>query len=177
MPDDGRVPRGLLDAGAVCLIGYTAGGFELRKAISTFVVACAFVAGASGVAEAGATHIKSKRCNTKYTPACAAPKIHSKSLPPQCVSAGPAVKLPTITFVSNAGIKKIQVMLGTRTIKVVTFSGQGKTQYSLKGLMVSTAGLLAGGHNVSVKVTDVTNKTASKSLRFSICQAKPVFTG
>lgn len=149
----------------------------MRKAISTFVVACAFVAGASGVAEAAKTHLKPTRCGTKYTPTCSAPKINTKALPPQCVSAGPAVTLPRITFVSNAGIKKIQVMLGTRVIKVLTFSGQGKTQYSLTGLKVLTTGLLAGGHNVSVKVTDITNKTASKTLRFSICQAKPVFTG
>ena len=155
------------------------GGFELRKAISTFVVACAFVAGASGVAEAAKPHLKPTRCGTKYTPACRPPLISNKTLSPQCVSAGPSVKLPTITFVSNAGIKKVQVLLGNppRTIKVVTFSGQGKTQFSLAGLNVSTTGLLAGGHSVSIKVTDIRSKTVSKTLHFTICTAKPVFTG
>ncbi len=86
-------------------------------------------------------------------------------------------KLPTITFVSNAGIKKIQVTLAPRTIKLITFPGQGPTQYSLTNVAVPTTGLLAGAHSVSVEVTDVANKSASKTLRFSICQTKPVFTG
>jgi hypothetical protein len=149
----------------------------LRKAISTLAVACAFVAGASGVAEAAKTHVKPTRCGTKYTPRCTGPKISSKSLPPQCRDAGPTFTLPTITFVSNSGIKKIQVVMSPRTIKLVTFPGQGKTQYSLKGVQIPTKGLVAGGHSVSVTVTDIANKTASKTLRFSICQTKPVFTG
>jgi hypothetical protein len=149
----------------------------LRKAISTLAVACAFVAGASGIAAAAQTHVKPTRCGGKYRPACTTPKITNKPVSPQCVDAGPAYKLPTVTFISNAGIKKIQVSLVPRTIKLITFSGQGKTQYSLTGLRIPTTGLLAGGHTVSVKVTDLTNKSASKTLRFSICQTKPVFTG
>lgn len=153
------------------------GGCELRKAISTLAIACAFVAGASGVAEAAKTHVKPTRCGTKYTPSCTKPKITHQAVSPKCVNAGPSYKLPTITFVSNAGIKQIQVMLGSKGIKTLTFPGQGKTQYSLKNVQVRTAGLQAGAHSVSVKVTDLTNKSAGKTLHFSICQTKPVFTG
>ncbi|HEX3801312.1 MAG TPA: hypothetical protein VHV75_00585 [Solirubrobacteraceae bacterium] len=135
------------------------------------------MAGASGVASAAQAHVKPTRCGGKYLPACTKPKITNKPVSPQCADAGPAFRLPTVTFVSNAGIKTIQVSLASRTIKLITFSGQGKTQYSLKGVSVPTTGLLAGGHSVSVKVTDITNKSASKTLRFSICQMKPVFTG
>jgi hypothetical protein len=149
----------------------------LRKAISTLAVACAFVACASGVAEAAQTHVKPTRCGGKYKPGCTKPKITNTPLSPQCVDAGPAFKLPAITFVSNAGITKIQVSLAPRTIKLITFPGQGKTQYSLNNLSIPTTGLLAGAHSVTVEVTDVAGNSASKTLRFSICQTKPVFTG
>jgi hypothetical protein len=149
----------------------------LRKTISTLVVACALVVGVAGVAQAAQPQVKPTRCGTKYRPACTAPKITNKPLSPTCVAAGAGYKLPTITFVSNTGIDRIQVSVAPKTIKLITFKGQGVTQYSLKGLTVPTTGLAAGGHELTVTVTDLLNKTASKTLRFSVCQAKPVFTG
>lgn len=151
----------------------------MRKAISTFVVACTVVAGASGVAAAAKPHVAGKRCDTTYTPRCHAPQITNKTLSPQCVSAGPSITLPKINFVSNAGIKKIQILLQNppRSLTVKSFKGQGPTQFSVTGLHVPTTGLLAGGHNITVKVTDVRNRSVSKTLRFSICTTKPVFTG
>jgi hypothetical protein len=174
---DGRVAAVLLLQVQSVFWTPSLGGCELRKAISTLVVACAFVAGASGVAQAASAHAKPTRCGTKYTPSCTTPKITNKALSPNCVDAGPSYKLPTFTFVSNAGIKKIQVSLGSQTIKVITFPGQGKTQYSLNNVLVPTKGLQAGPQSVSVEVTDIANKSVSRTLRFSICQAKPVFTG
>jgi hypothetical protein len=152
------------------------GVLELRKAITTIAVACAFIAGASGVAEAAKSHVSLKRCGHRYTPSCTPPRIANKTPSPQCVSQGASYKLPTITFTSNAGLKKIQVVLGNRTIKMVSFKGSGPTKYSVQ-LPVPTVDLLAGAHSISVTVTDVRKKTVHKTLHFSVCQAKPEFTG
>lgn len=150
----------------------------MRKAISTVVVACAFVAGAAGVASASQkSHVSTRRCNTKYTATCTPPKIVSKPVSPKCISTGTGFKLPSITFTSNAGIRKIQVREGGRTIKLITFKGQGQTQYKLNGLSLATRGLGSGGHPVTITVTDIRGRSASKTLRFSVCVATPVFTG
>jgi hypothetical protein len=82
-----------------------------------------------------------------------------------------------MTFTSNSGIRKIQIREGARTLKLITFKRQGPTQYTVKGLRVSTLGLFAGGHPITVKVTDIRGRSASKTLRFSVCVATPVFTG
>lgn len=150
---------------------------KLRKAISTVVVAVAFVAGASGVATAARSHVSTTRCGTKYTPACTKPKIKPKPVSPVCVSAGTRYAVPTITITSNAGIRKIQVTDAPKVIRTITFSGKGPTQFAIKGLGVSTLGLTAGGHLIIVTVTDVKGKSASKTLRFSVCVSTPVFTG
>ncbi len=156
----------------------------MRKAISTVAVACALVAGASGVASASqtghatqSTHVATRRCNTRYTAACTAPKIKTKPVSAKCVSTGHTLTLPSMTFTSNAGLRRIQVQVGGRTIKLVTFRGQGKTQYRLNGLTLSTAGLGVGGHPVVVKVMDIRGRTATKTLRFAVCVSTPVFTG
>jgi hypothetical protein len=93
------------------------------------------------------------------------------------VNVGTRYVLPNITFTSNAGIRSIQVREGAKTIKLITFKGSGPTQYALKSLGISTLGLTSGGHMLSVKVTDVRGRSVSKSLPFSICVTKPVFTG
>jgi hypothetical protein len=159
-------------------LDFICGGFELRKAISALVVASAFVAGASGVANAATAHVQPTRCGTKYTPACTKPVITNKTPSPQCAKTGPSYKLPNFTFVSNAGLAKIELVLdGSKVIKVVTFTGQGPTQDSLNGVSVPTTGLAAGEHTVTVTATDIAGKSSSKKLNFAICQAKPVFTG
>lgn len=151
---------------------------ELRKAISTVVVACAFVAGAAGVASASQkSHVRHRRCGTLYTSTCTVPKIVSKPVSAKCVSTGTGYKLPPITFTSNSGIRKIQIREGGRTIKLISFRGRGLTQYKLKSLALSTRGLGAGGHPVTITVTDIRGRSASKTVRFSVCVATPVFTG
>ena len=149
----------------------------MRKAITTVAVAVAFVAGAAGVATAARSHVSTKRCGTKYTPACTIPNIKHPPVSPRCVSAGARYVIPNVTITSNAGIRQIQVTDVPKPIRTVNFTGNGPTQFVLKGVAVSTVGLSAGGHTVNVKVTDVKGKSASKTLRFSICVATPVFTG
>jgi len=105
------------------------------------------------------------------------PKLTNTPLTPGCKSAGPAYKLPTFTFVSNAGLRKIKVVFRAKTLKVLTFKGKGPKQFKLNGVRVPTKGLAAGAHSVTVTGTDVKGKSVSRTVRFTICQAKPVFTG
>jgi len=149
--------------------------------ISTVTVAFALIAGTAGVADAAkssaAPRVHTTRCDTTYTPACTKPRIKNRSPDPLCVDTGIKYKLPTISFTSNAGLKKIKVLLGKKVIKTVTFKGQGKQTYSIKQLGVPTTDLLSGVHAVSVEVTDIRGKTVHKTLNFSVCKATPAFTG
>ncbi len=153
----------------------------MRKAILTVAVAFALIAVTTGVADAASSsakrHVLDTRCGNTYTPACHKPRISNKTPDPQCVDIGTAYKLPTISFTSNAGIKKITVLLGNKTIKSVSFSGQGPVKYAIKTLAVPTVDLLSGAHAVSVDVTNTAGATVHKTLNFSVCQAAPEFTG
>lgn len=170
------------------------GVVKLRKAITTVVVACAVAAGASGVAVAAGTSsattaasslVSNKKCGTLYTLPCKSkvnkhytkPTIKTPPVSPKCVSTGATYRLPTVTFKANAGIRRIQVREGSRTVKLITFHGHGPTHYTLKRLIVRTFGLGSGGHALSVRITDARGRSASKTLRFSVCVATPVFTG
>jgi hypothetical protein len=150
----------------------------LRKLIVTIGLAGVIALGAGGAAQGSTVKVSGKRCGTTYTPACAKPSISFTTPSPACVSAGTFYKLPTLTFVSNAGIRSISVALvDPSSVKTITFKGEGPTQYKLKGLTFKTAGLQAGAHQLKVTVKDVRGKSVNKTIRFSICVAKPVFTG
>ena len=157
----------------------------MRKAITTLVVACAVAAGVSGVATAAGPHVSTKKCGTKYTPACrkqaakhfGKPTIKTPPVSPRCVATGTTYKLPSMTFTAPAGIRSIQVREGSKTVKTISFRGHGTTKYSLRNLVLHTLGLGAGGHAISVRITDAKGRSASKTLRFSVCVSTPVFTG
>jgi hypothetical protein len=162
----------------------------VRKAISTVVIACAFVAGASGIADAASSNAKGKTCGTLYTPKCKAkPKKHKPKPPPTtkpnvtapttpgCKKMGLAAELPTFTFVSNAGLRKIKVVFQAKTLKVLTFKGKGPKDFKLIGVRVPTKGLAAGAHQATVTAVDVKGKSVSKTVRFTICKPAPHFTG
>jgi ribosomal protein L28 len=117
--------------------------------------------------------VSTTRCGNKYTPACVKPTIKPNTASTKCVTAGSNYVLPSVRFTSNAGIRKIQIREGSKTLKTITFKGQGPTQYTLKGLAFSTLRLAAGGHPLTVKITDVKGRTATKTLSFSICQSAP----
>jgi hypothetical protein len=148
----------------------------LRKAIATVVVAVGCIAALAGSAFA----VTAPRCGTKYSEftKCTPPKVHYNTPSPGCVNAGPSYKLPTMTFTSVAGIRKIHITLNDpTTIYSKSFAGLGPQQYTVKGVKVKTRGLKAGAHHVTIAVTDVKGKSLSRTLRFAICQAKPIFTG
>ena len=161
------------------------GVVKLRRAISTVVLAVAFIAGAAGVAMAAGTHAGTRagthalhaRCGTTYTPACTKPRISNKAPSPKCVNTGIRYTLPMIRFTSNAGIRLIEVRMGTKVIRRILFKGRGPTSWTVRNLRVPTLGLGSGGHLLSVRVTDVKGRSASRTLRFSVCVSTPVFTG
>jgi hypothetical protein len=150
----------------------------LRKLIVTIGLAGVIALGAGGAAQGSTVKVSGKRCGTTYTPSCTKPSVSFSTPSPQCITAGAFYALPTLTFVSNAGIRSISVALSDpSSVKNISFKGEGPTQYKLKGVKFRTAGLKAGAHHLKVSVKDVKGKTASKTIRFSICVAKPVFTG
>jgi hypothetical protein len=158
----------------------------LRKLILTIGMAAVLALVTASVTQAATHHPKAKSglCNTgvpggnQYHPACTAPKLtFTPPTSPGCVNAGPGYKLPNLTFVSNAGLKEIQILVGGTVVKTITFSGGAKSQYVLDGYRLKTAGLASGAHVVTIEVTDARNKSVKKTLNFTICAAKPVFTG
>jgi hypothetical protein len=117
--------------------------------------------------------VSTTRCGNKYTPACIKPTIKTSPASTKCVTTGTSYTLPSVRFTSNAGIREIQIREGSKTLKTIKFKGQGPTQYTLKGVAVSTLRLAAGGHPLTVRITDIKGRTATKSLSFSICESTP----
>jgi hypothetical protein len=117
-------------------------------------------------------HVATTRCGNRYTPACRVPTIKTTTST-KCVNPGSNFTLPNVRFTSNAGIRTIQIREGSKVLKTITFKGQGPTQYTLKGLAVSTLRLDAGGHPLTVKITDVRGRSSTKSLSFAVCSTTP----
>lgn len=154
----------------------------MRKLMFTVLASGVFALAATGLA-VGATkpnratpHRTGARCGTRYTPVCTKPKLKVRELPPACFAPSSTITLPPITVTSNAGIRKIVVTSRGKTVKKVTFKGAGPTTHTLSGVTVLSSET-PGMYTVKVATTDVTGKTVSKTLRFSICKPAPVFTG
>jgi hypothetical protein len=128
------------------------------------------------LAVAAQSHVSGASCGNKYTPACTVPKIHHAPLSAKCVPGGGKYTLPKLTFTSNSGIRTIQIKEGPRVLKTIHFKGRGRTQYTLRGFAVSTLSLTAGGHPLTVKVTDIRGRSTTRKLSFSVCEATPRIT-
>jgi hypothetical protein len=156
----------------------TRGSEDLRKLILTLGAGAALALGTAGVADGAVSHASHARCGGTYTPACSKPKIAFPTPSAACTTAGGFYKLPTLTFTSVAGIRSITLSLGgPSAVKSITFTGGGPTQYKVQGVKIPTKGLPAGPQHITITVKDIKGKTASTMLRFSVCTAKPVFTG
>ena len=139
--------------------------------IGIAVAACAAAMSSLAVGATGA------RCGTRYTKPCTGPIVTVRTPPVVCQKPGSSFALPSATLSSLPGLRKVVVTEGSKVIKTVTFKGRGPQQYSLKGLTLSTSGLHAGVHSVTITVTDVRGKKASRTLHFSVCAIVPPFTG
>lgn len=146
----------------------------MRRLIFPLLGVVAVVAlSAIPVASASKSHAV-KKCGTLYTPPCKKPTIAVASKV-TCAHTGTVLKFP-IHVKGNAGLRKVTVKVGGKTIKVVTFKG-GPTNKTIT-VAVSTRGSKAGLFTLTVITTDVRGKSVSKNAHFTICKPKPpVFTG
>jgi hypothetical protein len=113
------------------------------------------------------------RCGGLYKPPCRAPVVISRSVV-ACQNTGTTISFP-IRLHSSAGLRSVVVRVDGKKIKSKKFSG-APTDASFR-VRVSTRGFKAGLHTLATKVTDTRGKSKSKSVHFSICKPKPVFTG
>ncbi len=144
----------------------------MRKVLSTLLIASALVIAMTSLASGAA----GKRCGTLYKPPCTKPTITVRSLPTACRAPGSTLTLPNIKFSSNAGIRKVTVKLGSKVLKSKSFTGRGPTHYTIKGLKVPLTGLSKGAHSIKIFVKDIGGRTATRTLRFTVCPPPP-FTG
>lgn len=150
----------------------------MRKLIVTLLSAFVLAGLSAGMALAahrprGHAAAPPALCGTLYRPACRPPGSVISSIA-SCRNTGTVLSIP-IRVRSNAGLKRVKVMVRGRTLKIFKFRGR-PTNKRLR-VKISTRGLHAGIYQVKVIVTDVRGVTRSKVAHFSICKPKPVFTG
>lgn len=153
-------------------------GFKTTVVVGMLAVSGLSAASVAVAAPAASSSAVAKRCGTgQYEKKCTKPTFTYKAPSLKCQSQGDAFDVPKVTFTSIAGLRRITVKLGgDKTVKNISFKGNGPTQYTLSGLTIATKGLGAGSHNVLVAATDVKNKTTSSTMHFVICKPKPVAT-
>jgi hypothetical protein len=145
----------------------------MRKLLFTLSLAAAIAVVMAGLASGAAT----SRCGTRYTPRCSGPAL--SVVPPslKCKAPGAKVTVAPIKVSSIAGIRRITIKVDGKTVKTYTFHGTGPQHKTISSFSVSTKGLKAGVHTVTVTTTDVKGKSATQTVRFTVCVVKPVFTG
>lgn len=145
----------------------------MRKVLSTLLIA-----GALGMALASvASGAPGVRCTHKSY--CSRPTIATRSLPAACRAPGSTIKLPNIRVGGGTeppGIRKITVTLGSKVLFSKSFKKPGPLTYTIKGLKVHTKGLSSGAHKIKIFARDNFGRTATRTLRFSVCKPPP-FTG
>lgn len=112
--------------------------------------------------------------NTQYCQ-IGPPIIVAPAVSAGCRSAGARFHVPTTAISSVAGISRIVVRLDGRKIKTVRLSSA--KSFTLKSITISTRGLRAGLHTVTITATDSGGRVSKRTLHFAICKPKPKFTG
>jgi Tfp pilus assembly protein PilX len=107
------------------------------------------------------------------------PVLSAQALSAACRASAARVHIPATTITSVGGLKRVTVKLDGRTIKTVKISAKTSAlnSFTLKNLSISTKGLKAGLHTVTVTAVDAAGRTARRVFRFTICKPKPKFTG
>jgi hypothetical protein len=114
-----------------------------------------------------------RRCGGLYQPPCKKPTVITRSIV-SCQQTGTILDFP-ISVHANAGLSRATVRRGGKTIKTKKFPGN-PTDASFSAT-VNTHGFGPGLFTLGVTVTDTRGATASKTVHFTICRPKPVFTG
>ena len=132
--------------------------------------------GALAIGVVAASSAATVRCIHKlYCPGVHPVIVHKT--PKGCRALGKSFTLPDVKVSDRSGIKVITIKLGSKVIYTKTFSGRGPLTYTVHGLKVSTAGLHAGGHGITIYAKDFFGVSRTSSERFTVCAPKPVFTG
>jgi len=85
--------------------------------------------------------------------------------------------LSPITVTSGNQIKRITITLRSTTVKVVNLPTKVYVK-TLRGVVVSTAGLAAGVHTITITVVPRKGRAFSRTLHFAVCTPpKPRTTG
>jgi hypothetical protein len=149
----------------------------MRKVIVGLAGICAVLAASVGIASASGGGAHSAQagvtCDTLYTPPCGPPSavVVSKA---SCQKTGKTLHFP-IRLHAPAGLRKVLVTFRGKKIKTVTY--QGKPETKTLSVTISTRGFKPALFTLTVKVTDVKGRTATRHAHFTICKPKPVFTG
>ncbi len=143
--------------------------YMLFGAITILVVTASVASGAK-------PHSTIIRCkpNNITGPPCLSPTV-STHVNAKCKKAGTRFTVP-ISVSGNAGIRKVTVKVGGKTVKVYKFKGKGPLSKKLRGLIL-TSGLKHGVYTLKITVVDTRGKSKTISRRFAICKPSPVFTG
>jgi hypothetical protein len=150
----------------------------MRKFLISLVGVCAIFAMTAGLASSAtksrhAAHASVVRCGGLYQPPCKKPVVISRSIV-ACQQTGTTISFP-ITLHANAGLRSATVRVDGKKIVSKKFPGN-PTDASFR-VSVKTKGFKSGLHTLSTKATDSRGKSATKSVHFTICKPKPVFTG
>jgi hypothetical protein len=148
----------------------------VRRLIYMVLGVTAILVITASVASGAKPHAVTVRCkpNNITGPPCLAPNL-STSINAKCKKSGTRFALP-ITASGNAGLRRITVKVGGKTVKVFTFKGKGPLNKKVS-VTLSTAGLKHGVYTVKVTVVDTRGKRKSVTKHFAICKPAPVFTG
>lgn len=141
----------------------------MRKLLISMIVVSALFAVTAGLASSAPPQGPCA-VNKIY---CPPPSVHVASIV-ACQQTGRTLKFP-IRVTAEAGVKKVRVRFGGRTVKTKSFPREPNTARLTAQL--STRGFRPGLFRLTATVTDAHGQTASRSVHFTICKPKPVFTG
>lgn len=144
--------------------------FMLLAAFAVLAVTANLAAGAS---KRPSAHASVVRCGGLYQPPCIAPTVIARSAV-ACRNTGTTLTFP-VSVHAIAGLANASAKYKGKTIKKVTFKGSPQNGHFT--VVISTRGNKPGLFKLTVRATDTRGKSASRTVHFTICRPKPVFTG
>lgn len=150
----------------------------MRKVLFTFLAAVAVLAAtasfAAGASHRPSAHVSVIRCGqTIYQPPCVGPAVVARSAV-ACRNTGTILRFP-VSAHAIAGLASASAKYKGKTIKKVKFTGSPQNGHFT--VVISTKGNKPGLFTLTVRATDTRGVSASRTVHFTICRPKPVFTG
>lgn len=140
----------------------------MRKLLISLIAVSAVFAATAGVASS--TPQGPCAVSAQY---CPPPTVKATSIV-SCEATGKTLRFP-ITAIAEAGLKSALVRFRGKTITKKSFPSHPNTAHFTAKL--STRGFRPGLFRLTASITNVFGKTASRTVHFTICKPKPVFTG